>query len=323
MISRCISTTRHIVRTSRDAARMACVLVPFIAAFGGQTAIAAGGPKPPISLPTITCAGATQTSINVQVCAGATGLPAGFSLQWLKAADYAANGNHWLSDSNPLACSAGFSGEASLSRYNLAPGECVTVNVGDFLFDNGASTKCPAGLECGTQYVFRAFGHATSTMSRSDFTAVLTCATLECGHASSCTLTQGYWKTHGPVPTGNNGYAWPDMVKANGLQLGTITYSAGELLAILNTPAQGNGLVALAHQLIAAKINIVAGADPTAVAANIAIADGLIGSLAVPPVGSGYLAPGLTGGLVTLLASYNEGATGPGHCGDQEVASAQ
>jgi len=292
------------------------MLIPLIAALGSQDAVAA--PKPPISTPAISCAGSTQTSINVQVCAGTTGLPAGFTLQWLKAADYVANGNQWLSDSDPLACSAGFSGNANLSRYNLGPGECVTVNVGDFLFDNGASTNCPLGLECGTQYVFRAFGHATNSLSRSAFTAVVTCATLDCGHASGCTLTQGYWKTHGAVPTGNNVYTWPDAIKANGLKLGNVSYTAADLLAILNRPAAGNGLIALAHQLIAAKLNVAAGADPTVIAADIATADALIGNLIVPPIGSGYLAPSLTSGLVTSIAHYNEGATGPGHCDDQE-----
>ena len=316
-----VTTTRHSFRTLRNAARNAWVIVPFVAALGAGSAVAA--PKPPIATPVVSCAGATQTSINVQVCAGATGLPAGFTLQWLEAADYAANGNHWLSDSNPLACSAGFSGNANLSRYNLAPGECVTVNVGDFLFDNGASTNCPAGLKCGTQYVFRAFGHATNTMSRSDFTAITTCATLDCGHASSCTLTQGYWKTHGAVPTGNNAYTWPDAIKANGLQLGNVIYTAADLLSILNKPAAGNGLIALAHQLIATKLNVAAGADPTTVAADIATADALIGNLIVPPLGGGYLAPSLTSGLVTVLANYNEGATGPGHCDEQELVAAQ
>src|SRR5205823_8421792 len=134
-----VTATRPFFRTSLNAACSALMLVPFIVALGAENAVAAS--KPPISTPRISCTRATQTSINVQVCAGATGLPNGFTLQWLKAADYAANGNQWLSDSDPLACSAGFSGSANLSRYNLAPGECVTVNVGDFLFDNGASTN--------------------------------------------------------------------------------------------------------------------------------------------------------------------------------------
>ena len=299
----------------------ACVALPLLTALGSPSAMA--GPKPKLSTPAISCAGATQTSINIQVCAGASGLPNGFSLDWLKASDYAANANHWFSSDSPLACSAGFSGSANLSRYNLGPYECVTVNVGDFLFDNGASTNCAIGLDCGTQYMFRAFGHGNSTYNRSDDTAVLGCATLDCGHSTSCTFTQGYWKTHGVVPTGNNAYAWPDVAKASGLQLGSVSYTAADLLSILNKPAAGNGLVALAHQLIAAKLNVAAGGDPTAVAADIATSDALIGSLVIPPLGGGYLAPSLTSGLVGALSSYNEGATGPGHCDGAEALVAQ
>jgi len=299
----------------------ACVALPLLTALGSPSAMA--GPKPKLSTPAISCAGATQTSINIQVCAGANGLPNGFSLDWLKASDYAANANHWFSSDSPLACSAGFSGSANLSRYNLGPYECVTVNVGDFLFDNGASTNCAIGLDCGTQYMFRAFGHGNSTYNRSDDTAVLGCATLDCGHSTSCTFTQGYWKTHGVVPTGNNAYAWPDAAKASGLQLGSVSYTAADLLSILNKPAAGNGLVALAHQLIAAKLNVAAGGDPTAVAADIATSDALIGSLVIPPLGGGYLAPSLTSGLVGALSSYNEGATGPGHCDGAEALVAQ
>ena len=299
----------------------ACVALPLFTALGSPSAMA--GPKPKLSTPAISCAGATQTSINIQVCAGANGLPNGFSLDWLKASDYAANANHWFSSDSPLACSAGFSGSANLSRYNLGPYECVTVNVGDFLFDNGASTNCAIGLDCGTQYMFRAFGHGNSTYNRSDDTAVLGCATLDCGHSTSCTFTQGYWKTHGVAPTGNNAYAWPDAAKASGLQLGSVSYTAADLLSILNKPAAGNGLVALAHQLIAAKLNVAAGGDPTAVAADIATSDALIGSLVIPPLGGGYLAPSLTSGLVGALSSYNEGATGPGHCDGAEALVAQ
>jgi hypothetical protein len=70
-------------------------------------------------------------------------------------------------------CKASFSGNANLSRYNLPAGGCVPVNLGEFLFDEGASTNCARALVCGTDYVFRAFGHATNALNRSDFTANL------------------------------------------------------------------------------------------------------------------------------------------------------
>jgi len=132
---------------------------------------------------------------------------------------------------------------------------------------------------------------------------------------SSCTYTQGFWKTHGYAPTGNNANEWDSNTQKNGMTLGTVKYTAEQLQNIFNTPVGGNGLIALAHQLIAAKLNVANGADATAIAASIKAADALIGSLVIPPVsGGGYLAPKATGSLTNKLADYNEGITGPGHC---------
>jgi hypothetical protein len=295
--------TSRIVSVLGGIAVLSAVTVTGTPAFAGKPA------KTKLDMPVVSCAGSTQASINLQVCAPG-GAPAGFTIQWMAAADYAANGNAWYSSDDPAACDASFSGNANLSRYNLSPGQCVTVNVGEFLFDNGASTNCDEALVCGTDYVFRSFAHATSSLNRSDFTANVTCATLPCEELPDCTLTQGYWKTHGPVPTGNNSNEWP----VTSLALGTFSYTDLELQAILDTPAAGNGLIVLAHQLIAAKLNIANGADGSAVANDIAAADALIGSLVIPPMGNGFLKPAMTSGLTTALTNYNEGATGPGHC---------
>jgi hypothetical protein len=124
---------------------------------------------------------------------------------------------------------------------------------------------------------------------------------------SGCTRTLGYWKNHENE--------WP----VSSLTLGSVTYSKKQLLSILKKPVKGNGLVSLAHQLIAAKLNVAASASaPAAVAAAIAQADATIGGLIVPPVGSGYLAPSATSGLLTTLDVYNNGAApdGPRHCDD-------
>jgi hypothetical protein len=298
---------------------LACLSSP---AFAAQPPTK-GGPKTKLDTPTLSCGSSTEVSINIQVCAGPSGAPAGFSLQWVTAEAFAlgpdgvantADDNTWPASDSPDLCKASFSGNANLSRYNLAANECVTVNVGEFLFDNGASSNCIDALECGTTYVFRAFAHNTVELGRSDFTANRMCSTLACegpGEGEGdCTYTQGYWKTHGPIPTGNNVNEWP----VSSLTLGTVTYTDLQLQAILDTPAAGNGLIALAHQLIAAKLNVANGASDADVAAAIAAADALIGGLVIPPVGSGYLAPSATSGLITTLTNYNEGAIGPGHC---------
>ncbi len=97
----------------------------------------------------------------------------------------------------------------------------------------------------------------------------------------------------------------------NDLTLGTVNYTEAELLQILDQPAQGNGLVILAHQLIAAKLNIANDA-----AQAIADADAMIGGLVIPPIGSGYLPTSQTSDLTETLTEYNEGTKGPGHCND-------
>ena len=125
------------------------------------------------------------------------------------------------------------------------------------------------------------------------------------GSSGDCTFTQGYWKNH------------PDAWPVSSLKLGSVTYSKIELIAILKTPVKGNGLVQLAHQLIAAKLNVAAGAPDSAIKSAIDQADALIGSLVCPPKGDGELATGQTSSLNDKLDDFNNGAVGPGHCDDK------
>jgi hypothetical protein len=240
----------------------------------------AAGKKTKYDAPALACGASSQVSIDLVVTAGNSGAPSGFSIQWITKAAFEANGSVWLLSEDAALCKASFSGNANLSRYNLGPNQSVTVTIGEFLFDNGASTNCDGALICSTDYIFRAFAHGDNKLNRSDFTANRICSTAECGHDETCTLTQGYWKTHGPVPVGNNSNEWA----VTSLTLGSVSYTDLELLSIFNTPAGGNGLLALAHQLIAAKLNVAAGSDDTAVAASIAAADALIGNLEIQPV---------------------------------------
>lgn len=126
-----------------------------------------------------------------------------------------------------------------------------------------------------------------------------------------CTLTQGYWKTH--TGLGAQADAWPALPGGT-MALGTVNYTKAQLISIFNAPVKGNGLISLAHQLIAANLNILNGADATSISASITAANTLIGALVVPPVGSGYLAPSAVSSLVTALEQFNSGVTGPGHC---------
>lgn len=107
-----------------------------------------------------------------------------------------------------------------------------------------------------------------------------------------CVLGHGYWKSH------------PNQWPVTQLQLGNVTYNQKELLSILTQPVHGNGLVSLAFQEIAAKLNIANGADASCIQQILAAADALIGDLVVPPVGDGFRRPTV---YERALGQYNDG----------------
>jgi len=130
----------------------------------------------------------------------------------------------------------------------------------------------------------------------------------------NCTFTQGFWKTHGGTKP-NIPNAWP----VASLTIGGIVYTKAELIAIMEAPTAGNGIMSLVQQLIAAKLNVLAGASNASIAQAIIDADKLIddaGGKIVPPFTSPFLAPAVTSALNQALTDFNEGITGPGHCAD-------
>jgi hypothetical protein len=106
--------------------------------------------------------------------------------------------------------------------------------------------------------------------------------------AANCTL--GFWKNH------------PEHWCTDDLYLGNVVYTADQLLDIFDQAVEGNGLVSLAHQLIAAKLNAACGSEPSPATLP---ADALIGDLVVPPIGNGYIHPSQTAALVSQLDAYN------------------
>jgi hypothetical protein len=121
------------------------------------------------------------------------------------------------------------------------------------------------------------------------------------GSHSGCVKTPELWREHGNWPLLN-------------LTLGSNVYNVTQLFAILDEPANGNALVSLAQQLIAAKLNIAIGANPTQVAATVAQAEAAIGWNVIPPVGSDSLSESNTLGLISTLALFNQGGLGAPVC---------
>ncbi|PLW79883.1 hypothetical protein C0585_05505 [Candidatus Woesearchaeota archaeon] len=144
-----------------------------------------------------------------------------------------------------------------------------------------------------------------------------------------CTLTQGYWKTHseyGPAPEDLNWLGLP-----NGPD--TIFYlSSMTWYEVFHTPIKSNKYYSLAHQYMAAKLNVMNGATTTVEvdqalddAENLFITYGpedVVGIKIHPKNGKEMkdvnkeLSAEMTS-IASVLAEYNEGYIGPGHCDEQ------
>lgn len=139
--------------------------------------------------------------------------------------------------------------------------------------------------------------------------------------SQGCTLTIGYYKNHPeaiaplPIYLGTQGGAKTLIVSSQQIGvnvLGQKTYGTS-----------ANGITKLYAQLLAAKLNILSGANNSAVASAITSADAFLAThnhtdwtLLTSAEQTSVLA------WHTALDNYNNGLTGPGHCGDKEVCRA-
>ncbi len=124
---------------------------------------------------------------------------------------------------------------------------------------------------------------------------------------NGCTLTQGYWKNHEE-----------DWCVA-GLNIGGRFYSKARLLEILRTPVAGNCRIQVAHQYIAARLNIAcqdAETSDSNFAQQLSYATGLFAGISQNVGGS--IAPlscnATTSQATDTLTHFNEGRLGPAHC---------
>jgi hypothetical protein len=113
-----------------------------------------------------------------------------------------------------------------------------------------------------------------------------------------CTFTLGYWKNHLS--------AWPAAFSPN-----ATFYTSGQTwIQVLNTSPKGNAYYILAHQFIAATLNVANGATAPA---NIAQTLSDAATYFQNPGGSTLTKTQLTA-MATLLDNWNQGLLGNPHC---------
>lgn len=137
-----------------------------------------------------------------------------------------------------------------------------------------------------------------------------------------CTLTQGYWKTHseyGPAPYDATWALLPDGADTEFFETGESWYT------VFHTPPRGgNAYIQLAHQWMAAYLNVLAGAEDSAVASEIAegadLLDEFDGLWDNPRALKRNHRSDFDrmGDLASTLDDYNNGLIGPGHCDDND-----
>lgn len=171
---------------------------------------------------------------------------------------------------------------------------------------------------CGTYEFVNIASFVTNDTDTTGSDGHMVTVNVPCG---GCTLTQGYWKTHsdrGPAP-------YDDGWKAIGvLEEDTIFFLSGQSwYQVFWTPPAGNAYYNLAHQYMAAKLNILNGASvPTEVTAAIAQAEALFASYTPAQVAALKANNAVRKqfiGLASILDRYNNGFTGPGHCSESNT----
>jgi hypothetical protein len=188
---------------------------------------------------------------------------------------------------------------------DLLGSACVTGGARTFTY---ASTIGPLAA-CGPFAVTNTAWFATNDSGATESATWNVAGTVPC---ASCTRTQGYWKTHseyGPAPYD---VAWALLPSGAST---SFFLSGASYHAVLHTSAHGNPYYVLAHQYAAAKLNQLSGASISSIFTTFTEATTLLATYTPAQVKHGPKSLKLRATLLALvLAAYNEGWIGPGHC---------
>lgn len=203
-----------------------------------------------------------------------------------------------------LACPAGFTCTPSGPWTTTLTGSSVTslmITVTNVSACDAEETR--VGTLTNSATLTESDTHMTHSASAA-VTLYADCPTTPGGGMEGCTLTQGYWQR------------WTDRWPA-GYSPDDTFYNSGQTwLDVLQTPpAGGNAYYILAHQFIAATLNVANGATaPAEVQTALANAAAYFAAASpTTPYPSGYQRSDLIAWASTL-DQFNNGYIGPGHC---------
>ena len=132
-----------------------------------------------------------------------------------------------------------------------------------------------------------------------------------------CTLTQGYWKTHSSCKVKSNGKGpkrddtWDKLANAEE----TIFFLSGQdYCEVFDTEPEESKYYILAHQYIAAQLNMLSGASGTSIANAFGGATDFLSMYTPNDVSNSQDLQAKAVELGAVLDDYNNGIIGPGHC---------
>ena len=145
---------------------------------------------------------------------------------------------------------------------------------------------------------------------------------------TGCTYTQGYWKNHSYCKQNGNGPqrddTWDQIGEGSSPETNTLFFKSDQTYCeVFDTkPNNQNGkYYILAHQYIAAELNLLNNADPTDIAETFNKAKDFLGKYSPIQVKGNKQLEAMAISLGGKLDEFNSGKTGRGHCGDDQALS--
>jgi hypothetical protein len=186
-------------------------------------------------------------------------------------------------------------------------GSNITVDETSAGFQSVSAVRIDALVAGGTQTSAQAYTDGSTSLFVNSFHGFVV-TYVNTIHQNGCTYTQGWYK--------NPKHQWPAGNWSNFDGTG-VSY-----LGTLETPPKGNVYYILAHQYIAATLNVAAGSSSSDITQALADAAAYFAAASPNnPLPGTYTKDQVTA-IAAALDAYNNGITGPGHC-DDEVLTVQ